>query len=141
MKADSQGTLWVFGGLSKASPLNDVRAFDTKNTSWLPITVHMTAQIPQARYFQAAELINNQFYIHGGFNGSAYLKDFWTFDLLRKTWNQIDEHYPPGSGGEMRIPLAGHSMTYNPQDQSMIIIGGYSDENGFNDQVHYFHWL
>ena len=132
MKVDSQGTLWVFGGLSKTSPLNDVRAFDTKNASWLPITVHITAQIPQERYFQAAELINNQFYIHGGFNGTAYFDDFWKFDLLRKTWNQIDTYR---FNQEMKIPLAGHSMTYNPQDQSLMIIGGYSEENGFNDQV------
>ena len=134
MKVDSQGILWVFGGLSKTSPLNDVRAFDTKNASWLPITVHITAQIPQERYFQASELINNQFYIHGGFNGTSYFDDFWRFDLLRKTWNQIDTYRGLG-GKEMKIPLAGHSMTYNPKDQSMMIIGGYSDLNGFNDQV------
>ena len=44
LSTDSQGTLWVFGGYSftQGGPLNDIRAFDTKNVSWLPITVHFT---------------------------------------------------------------------------------------------------
>ena len=44
LSTDSQGTLWVFGGYSftQGGPLNDIRAFDTKNASWLPITVHFT---------------------------------------------------------------------------------------------------
>ena len=132
MKADSQGTLWVFGGLSK-TPFNDIRAFDTKNTSWLPITLHITDQIPQERYFQASELVNNQLYIHGGFNGSVYFDDLWAFDLLRRTWKRV---ILDGFGlDEKKKALAGHSMTYHPENQLLVIIGGYSDEDGFNDQV------
>lgn len=69
LNLDSQGTLWVFGGFSHDHrPLNDIRAFDTKNGSWLPITIDISAQIPQARYFHAAELVptEHSLYIHGG---------------------------------------------------------------------------
>jgi hypothetical protein len=39
--ADGRGNLWVFGGYSQStgSPLNDVRAFDSKTGSWLPVTI------------------------------------------------------------------------------------------------------
>ena len=55
---NSEGSLWIFGGYSftQGGPLNDIRAFDTKNVSWLPITVHFTADIPKERYFHAWEL-------------------------------------------------------------------------------------
>ena len=52
LNADSQGTLWLFAGFSQNS-LNDIRAFDTKNGSWLPITVDISADTPAARYFHA----------------------------------------------------------------------------------------
>ena len=56
--SNSEGSLWIFGGYSftQGGPLNDIRAFDTKNVSWLPITVHFTADIPKERYFHAWEL-------------------------------------------------------------------------------------
>jgi hypothetical protein len=66
-----QGTLWIFGGYSfTQGPLNDIRAFDAKNGSWLPITVHMSAELPQGRYFHASELViaENLLYIQGGMN-------------------------------------------------------------------------
>ena len=91
LNIDSQGTLWLFGGLATESVLNDIRAFDTKNGSWLPITVHISAETPQARYFHAAELVlaENLLYIHGGMNQTTIMEDFWKFDLLRKTWEKI----------------------------------------------------
>ena len=31
--------------------------------------------------------------------------------------------------------FTGHTMTFNPTDQSLVIIGGYSETRGFNDVV------
>ena len=56
LNADSQGTVWLFGGFSQNS-LSDIRAFDTKNGSWLPITVDISADTPAARYFHASEMV------------------------------------------------------------------------------------
>ena len=42
MVADTTGSLWMFGGYSQArGPLNDVRAFDTRNNSWKLLTVNI----------------------------------------------------------------------------------------------------
>ena len=93
LSTDSQGILWVFGGYSFAQggSLNDIRAFDTKNVSWLPITVHFGGQVPEARFFHAWELIKaeNVLYVHGGMNKTHYFDDLWKFDLLRKNWEKL----------------------------------------------------
>ena len=52
----SQGTLWLFAGFSQNS-LSEIRAFDTKSGSWLPITVDISADTPAARYFHASEMV------------------------------------------------------------------------------------
>ena len=93
LNADSQGTLWLFAGFSQNS-LNDIRAFDTKNGSWLPITVDISADTPSARYFHATEMVTNTLYIHGGMNETHIMNDFWKFDLLRKTWERLPQNDP-----------------------------------------------
>jgi hypothetical protein len=44
------GTLWIFGGFSMTtgSPLNDIRAFDAKVGTWLPVTVQHDDATPPA---------------------------------------------------------------------------------------------
>lgn len=40
LSADRRGALWMFGGYSLShGPLNDIRLFDTKNTTWMQVTV------------------------------------------------------------------------------------------------------
>jgi hypothetical protein len=35
---DTRGSLWMFGGFSLTNgPLNDIRLFDMKNNSWMPV--------------------------------------------------------------------------------------------------------
>ena len=131
LNADAQGTLWVFGGFSGVAPLNDIRAFDAKNGSWLPITVDISFETPQARYFHAAELVTseNTLFIHGGMNQTHVLNDLWKFDLLRKTWQKLPSQ-DPYNDAFVQTQLVGHTMTYNPTDGSLLIIGGFSESEG-----------
>ncbi len=136
LDSDSHGLLWLFGGYSyNQGPLNDVRAFDVNNGSWIPITVHLTAELPEARYFHASVLVASEkmLYIQGGMNSSHYFDDMWRFDILRRTWEFLPQRgpYPDYT----RFDLAGHTMTYMPDDNSLIIIGGYSESKGFSNQV------
>jgi hypothetical protein len=66
-------------------------------------------------------------------NTTHFFSDFWKFDLLRRTWEKIPEQNPFHDYSSMS--LAGHTMTYNPTDQSLIIIGGISEDSGFSNQV------
>jgi len=46
LNVDKQtGIMWIFGGYSNmfTSPLNDIRAFDTRKQEWIPITVQISS--------------------------------------------------------------------------------------------------
>lgn len=145
--ADRRGSLWMFGGYSLShGPLNDIRLFDTKNNTWMPVTVESTseASMPQGRYFHAAEIVHSrqQIYVYGGLSmkdedvqglSNNTLSDFWKFSLQNQRWSQIlqDElkKEPP--------PLAGHTLTLRRDRESeiLILIGGFSPKYGYLDTV------
>ncbi|XP_015121638.1 multiple epidermal growth factor-like domains protein 8 [Diachasma alloeum] len=146
--ADRRGSLWMFGGYSLShGPLNDIRLFDTKNNTWMPVTVESTseASMPQGRYFHAAEIVHSrqQIYIYGGLTmkeegiqglSNNTLSDFWKFSLQNQRWGLVKQETilkeePP--------PLAGHTLTLrrNGESESLILIGGFSPKYGYLDNV------
>lgn len=143
--ADRRGSLWMFGGYSLShGALNDIRLFDTKNNTWMPVTVESTSEssMPQGRYFHAAEIVHSrqQIYIYGGLtmkqdyiNNNNTLNDFWKFSLQNQRWSLVKQYAvqdePP--------PLAGHTLTLRRNDEfeSLILIGGFSPKYGYLDFV------
>lgn len=139
---DKRGSLWMFGGYSLShGPLNDIRLFDTRNSTWMQVTVEATpeAKMPEGRYFHAAEMIHVRqvIYIYGGLSvqgtdaQNKTLGDFWQFSLKDQRWNII-------AGGDQQPPtLAGHTLTLqkNQESESLVLIGGFSLENGFLPDV------
>lgn len=147
--ADRRGSLWMFGGYSLShGPLNDIRLFDTKNSTWMPVTVESTseASMPQGRYFHAAEIVHSrqQIYVYGGLSmkeegvqglSNNTLSDFWKFSLQNQHWMQIvddsmSRNEPP--------PLAGHTLTLfrdGGESESLVLIGGFSPKYGYLDIV------
>ncbi|KAK0091776.1 hypothetical protein PV326_002712 [Microctonus aethiopoides] len=145
--ADRRGSLWMFGGYSLShGALNDIRLFDTKNNTWMPVTVESTseASMPQGRYFHAAEIVHSrqQIYVYGGLSmkeegisglTNNTLSDFWKFSLQNQRWSLIKQmplnDAPP--------PLAGHTLTLrrNGESESLILIGGFSPKYGYLDGV------
>ncbi|KAB7506886.1 Multiple epidermal growth factor-like domains protein 8, partial [Armadillidium nasatum] len=127
---DHQGSLWVFGGYSLSrGPLNDIQQFDTRNRTWVQVTVnvHPGAQPPSQRYFHASAYVtsNNEMYVYGGMNKTHFLKDFWKFNIATESWEALPviENLPA---------LAGHSLTCRSETSphSLILIGGFSAEYG-----------
>ncbi|XP_046832865.1 multiple epidermal growth factor-like domains protein 8 isoform X2 [Vespa crabro] len=145
--ADRRGSLWMFGGYSLShGPLNDIRLFDTKNNTWIPVTVDSTseASMPQGRYFHAAEIVHSrqQIYVYGGLSmkekdipglSNNTLDDFWKFSLQNQRWSQIVQN-------ELKkepLPLAGHTLTLrrDGESESLLLIGGFSPKYGYLDTV------
>lgn len=134
--SDRRGALWMFGGYSLShGPLNDIRLFDTKNLTWMQVTIESTpdAKMPMGRYFHGADLVHNPqtIFIFGGltkkiknFNNRT-LDDFWHFDIQNQRWNEVEKTYiwPPA--------LAGHTLTYHKAQESLLLIGGVSPQFGF----------
>lgn len=139
---DKRGSLWMFGGYSLShGPLNDIRQFDTKNNTWIQVTVESTpeAKMPDGRYFHAAEILHSKqiIYIYGGLTGQGkgnfnpIIGDFWQFSLQNQRWDliEIDSNRPP--------QLAGHTLTLvrNLDKESLILIGGFSTSKGLNNEI------
>ncbi|XP_067001504.2 multiple epidermal growth factor-like domains protein 8 [Anabrus simplex] len=142
--ADRRGSLWMFGGFSLShGPLNDVRLFDTKNNTWMPVTIDSTrdTNMPQGRYFHAAEISHSrqEIYVYGGLTEKDHyvglrnntLNDFWKFSLKNSRWIEIlpnKREFPP---------LAGHSLTLHREgdSESLLLVGGFSPRYGFLDTV------
>ncbi|KPI93788.1 Multiple epidermal growth factor-like domains protein 8 [Papilio xuthus] len=139
--ADRRG-LWMFGGYSLShGPLNDIRFFDTKNNTWMQVTVEATpdAKMPERRYFHAAEIYHSKqnIYIYGGLSlqeksgENKILDDFWQFSLKDQRWSNIK------SKNEKPPALAGHTLTLQKyQDyESLVLIGGFSMNEGFMSEI------
>lgn len=148
LAADKRGSLWMFGGYSLShGALNDIRQFDTKNSSWMQVTVDSTAEakMPLGRYFHAADIVHIQqmIYIYGGLRSieerpkihsetqhNHVLDDLWQFSIANQRWDEVEltdtSIKPP--------PLAGHTMTYIKQD-NLLIIGGFSPKNGLENHL------
>ncbi|KAK6618955.1 hypothetical protein RUM44_003336 [Polyplax serrata] len=143
---DRRGSLWMFGGYSLShGPLNDIRLFDTKNNTWMQVTVDSTrdAAMPQGRYFHAAEIVHSrrEIYVFGGVGGisgerSNILQDFWKFSIKHQRWVGIET---------LKIPpaVAGHTLTLmkDLESENLFLIGGYGLQNGSRDQIWYFNLL
>ena len=66
-------------------------------------------------------------------NSIHYFDDMWRFDILRRTWESLPQNRPFQEA--TNFDLAGHTMTYMPEEHAIIIIGGFSERNGFSNQV------
>ncbi|KAG5668747.1 hypothetical protein PVAND_016674 [Polypedilum vanderplanki] len=135
VNADRRGFLWIFGGFSLTNgALNDIRQFDTKNHTWVQVTVDGTAsKMPLGRFFHASEIKAQSIYIHGGLsNDFEVLSDFWEFNIHEQRWIEVENDKNPGH-------LAGHTMNLvkDGDNEILIIIGGYRKENYGNlDKQH-----
>lgn len=140
LSSDRRVSLWMFGGYSLShGPLNDIRLFDTRNLTWIQVTVESTpdAKMPQGRYFHGADVVASKqaIFVFGGLSkqGKAdrTLDDFWKFDIQNQRWKEIDKDiiWP--------APVSGHSLTSyrNATTESLILIGGVGAQAGFMNLV------
>ncbi|CAB4060701.1 MEGF8 [Lepeophtheirus salmonis] len=98
MDIDLEETLWIYGGSSGNHVLNDIRAFDTRNNSWIRVTVRGEVSPPI------------------GINKTHYLDDFWSFDVITRNWREIKTKENPHS-------VAGHTLTLNADVARFLLIG------------------
>ncbi|XP_048521106.1 multiple epidermal growth factor-like domains protein 8 [Dendroctonus ponderosae] len=142
----------MFGGYSLShGPLNDIRMFDTKNISWMQVTVESTpdARMPQGRYFHGADIVHSKqsIYVYGGLTKprrnpiNRTLNDFWQFDIQNQRWSQIQDITETTQSlteqfgtNEWPPPLYGHTLTYYrnaDREEFLVLIGGDSPQNRF----------
>ncbi|XP_017786408.1 PREDICTED: multiple epidermal growth factor-like domains protein 8 isoform X2 [Nicrophorus vespilloides] len=142
--SDRRGALWMFGGYSLShGPLNDIRLFDTRNSTWMQVTVDSTpdAKMPLGRYFHGADIVHSKqaIFVFGGLTKQTKsvnirtLDDFWQFDIHNQRWNEIGRE----KADSWPFAVSGHTLTSyrNSSLDSLILIGGVSPQHGFMNYV------
>ncbi|XP_053675074.1 multiple epidermal growth factor-like domains protein 8 [Anopheles nili] len=140
--ADRRGSLWMFGGYSLShGPLNDIRQFDTKNNTWMQVTVDSSPEdrMPQGRYYHAAEIISSRqaIYVYGGLSRNGTLDDLWQFALQTQRWSLVVPVTGPGQNESRPPALAGHTLTAVGREEVLLLIGGFTIGRGLQSTV----WL
>ena len=84
------GVMYVFGGYDGNTRVNTFHAFSFAEKRWSPVLPSTnTNGPPSPRDRHVAFAFGNSVYIHGGFDGTSRVSDFWGFDLSSMTWREV----------------------------------------------------
>ncbi|KAI5956098.1 KEL2 [Candida margitis] len=117
--------IYVFGGVYNNEKVsNDLWEFDAKEERWQQIQTSGTTPLPVNEH--SACVVDDRLYIYGGndFSGVIY-SSLYVLDLKTFTWYKLLESAEENGPG----PRCGHSMTYLPKFNKLIIMGG--DKNDY----------
>ena len=89
--------LWVFGGGTSISPLNNLWRYDIEGRSWTQLP--NSGSWPRVRGWHSAvvDAARGELFVFGGrdlTSGGDYLSDLWKFDVKELIWTQLQ----PASG-------------------------------------------
>ncbi|XP_011483811.1 multiple epidermal growth factor-like domains protein 8 [Oryzias latipes] len=134
-----QGNIWMYGGLSLSEGiLGNVYRYSVLNRNWTEIltTSEDDGSTPNPRYHHASVLLtglksssggheagHSLMLVVGGVTPEGVAMDTWSLNLSSLVWKEYKSSVLP--------PVAGHTLTVR-KDSSVLLIGGYSPENGFN---------
>ncbi|KAI1886275.1 hypothetical protein AGOR_G00212320 [Albula goreensis] len=134
-----QGTLWMYGGLSLSEGiLGNVYRYSVSERRWTQMLTSSVdeASAPTPRYHHASALLTNHdphsgpqgashniMLVVGGVTQKGVAMDTWSLNLSSLVWKEYNSSVLP--------PVAGHTLTVR-RDSTVLLIGGYSPENGFN---------
>ncbi|KAJ8289826.1 hypothetical protein GJAV_G00005770 [Gymnothorax javanicus] len=135
-------TLWMYGGLSLSEGiLGNVYRYSVSEKRW---TQMLTSSVdegsaPSPRYHHASALLANHdphpgpqgtshniMLVVGGVTQNGVAMDTWSLNLTSLVWKEYNSSVLP--------PVAGHTLTVR-RGASVLLIGGYSPENGFNHHL------
>ncbi|XP_062809884.1 uncharacterized protein PRCAT00003140001, partial [Priceomyces carsonii] len=117
--------IYVFGGVYNNEKVsNDLWCFDALSNKWSQIET--TGAVPLPVNEHSSCIVNEKLYIYGGndFSGIIY-NSLHVLDLHTLVWSKLTEE------GEINGPgsRCGHTMTYLPRYNKIIIMGG--DKNDY----------
>ncbi|PNI95458.1 MEGF8 isoform 3 [Pan troglodytes] len=128
-------TLWMFGGLGLPQGLlGNLYRYSVSERRWTQMLAGAEdgGPGPSPRSFHAAAYVpagRGAMYLLGGLTAGGVTRDFWVLNLTTLQWRQ--EKAPQ----TVELPaVAGHTLTAR-QGLSLLLVGGYSPENGFNQQL------
>lgn len=121
---------YCFGGYDGLSRVNTFHAFSFAEKRWSPVLPSAnSAGPPSPRDRHVAVAFGNSFYVHGGFNGTSRVSDFWLFDLSSMCWREV-------AVLDGRPPSPRHSHSAVVHGHSLYIYGGY--DGSYKSDLHEF---
>lgn len=124
------GVMYVFGGYDGMARVNTFHAFSFAEKRWSPVLPSAnSSHAPSPRDRHVAFAFGNSFYVHGGFDGTSRVSDFWGFDFSSMTWREVVVL----TG---RPPSPRHSHAAVTHRHSLYIFGGY--DGSYKSDLHEF---
>ncbi|GKY97564.1 hypothetical protein MPSEU_000714600 [Mayamaea pseudoterrestris] len=129
------GTMYVFGGYDGHARVNSFHAFSFTEKRWYPVVPSAnSAGVPSPRDRHVAVAVGNStICVHGGFNGTSRVADFWAFDLSTMVWREIVplQGRPPSARHSHSAVVAGENGA-----EKLLIFGGY--DGAYKCDLHEF---
>ncbi|KAI3404667.2 KEL2 [Candida oxycetoniae] len=117
--------IYVFGGVYNNEKVsNDLWVFDAEEEKWTQVETSGTVPLPVNEHSSC--IVDDRLYIYGGndFSGIIY-SSLYYLDLNTLVWFKLLESAEENGPG----PRCGHSMTYLPKYNKLIVMGG--DKNDY----------
>lgn len=138
------GKLWVFGGYGQShggGRLDDFYCYDFEENNWS--TVEVLGDKPSQRENNGVVVSNNpdgskKMLLFGGYSGSEWLNDLWSFDFGSRQWTLLHESSDPSTDDENATAPSRRfgyvSMTYR---NKFLVWGGFSGDTWLNDMFEF----
>jgi len=124
--------LYVFGGYDGFGRVNTFHAYSFAEKRWSPVLPSShSAPPPSPRDRHVAFAFGNSFYVHGGFDGTSRVSDFWRFDFSSMTWREVMVL-------DGRSPSPRHSHAAIVHNHSFYCFGGY--DGSYKSDLHEFNF-
>ncbi|KIL71754.1 hypothetical protein M378DRAFT_64627 [Amanita muscaria Koide BX008] len=131
--ATANGDLYIFGGLVRDTPRNDLYLFSTRDNTATATLLQTAGEIPSPRVSHASALVSNVLIVWGGdtkADSKTKLTDreddgLYLLNLVSKEWTRVTVHGPAPVG------RYGHAVAM--AGSKFFVFGGQADGTCFND--------
>lgn len=118
----------IFGGITDSGLTNEVWALNFQGTpTWMQLFPTGIAPSPRCLHSAIYDQQNQRMIIFGGENETNVFNEVWALNLNNLTWQQLQ---PQGTQPASRLQ---HTAIYNPNNNQMIIFGGFNSGTFYND--------
>src|SRR5690242_3243623 len=90
---------------------NVIQLTPSAKRDWRKLVVKGTA--PSPRYCHTAAVKNGKIYVFGGYNGSDYFNDLYTYDLTNYTWEKLNSTGPSRTYISETLLILQHELKHN----------------------------
>jgi hypothetical protein len=117
--------MYLFGGYSGFTWLNDFNTFSFETNTWQPVPSGNKGAVPSTRFGYVSAVHGDFMYVFGGYDGSAWLNDMFDFDFERGMWSatQVTGFIPSGRS----------CPSWAVHNGSLYLFGGYDGVHRMND--------